>query len=553
MREGTRERTTPAPDWLGRYGAWLAVLAALAFVAYVRLRLADVPLERDEGEYAYAGRLILQGVPPYGLVYNMKFPGTYYAYAVILAIFGRTPWGIHVGLLLVNAATAILVFALGRRLLGIFAGAVSAVTFAFLSVDRWPLGVFAHATHFVALMAMAGVLLLLDGLDRQRLRDFFACGTLLGLAVVMKQHAIFYLPLAAVLAFADEGTTDRRALVASSRRIGAIALGAALPAGILFAALLAQGVFGTFWFWTVRYARTYVTQMPLSSALSTLGQASLGVTQANRALWILAGLGVPALWLLPWSRRARLLVTGLLVACFLAMSPGFYYRQHYFIVLLPAAALLVGIAVESLRQLLAPVAPRAAGPLAAAVLLGAIGLYVGKEADYLFSMSTRTLSRTMYEANPFIEAVVIGKYLRERTDANDRIAIFGSEPEIYFYADRKAATGYIYTYPLMEPQPFAAQMQTEMMREIDTAHPRYLVFSFVTSSWLRKPESADAILDWAQRYAKQCYDPVGVMEIVSDEQTNIVWGEDARNYRAASGDLIYTFLRKSNAPCTVSP
>ena len=82
----------------------------LVAAALVRLRLAGVPLERDEGEYAYAGQLILQGVPPYQLVYNMKFPGVYYAYSLILALCGQTPWGIHVGLMLVNAATTLLLF-----------------------------------------------------------------------------------------------------------------------------------------------------------------------------------------------------------------------------------------------------------------------------------------------------------------------------------------------------------------------------------------------------------------------------------------------------------
>src|SRR5262245_12288115 len=126
--------------------ALLAVVAAILFVGYVRLRVADVPLERDEGEYAYAGRLILEGIPPYQLAYNMKFPGTYYAYALILAVFGRTPWGIHTGLLVVNAATVLLVYALGRRLLGALPAAVAASPFALLSLDRWTMVLSRHAT-----------------------------------------------------------------------------------------------------------------------------------------------------------------------------------------------------------------------------------------------------------------------------------------------------------------------------------------------------------------------------------------------------------------------
>lgn len=71
--------------------AWWA-LATIVFtlVVAIRIRLLGIPLERDEGEYAYAGQLILQGIPPYKLAYNTKFPGTYAAYAVIMSIFGQT-------------------------------------------------------------------------------------------------------------------------------------------------------------------------------------------------------------------------------------------------------------------------------------------------------------------------------------------------------------------------------------------------------------------------------------------------------------------------------
>lgn len=69
------------------------------FFAGVRFHLRNLPLERDEGEYAYAGQLIVDGIPPYQFAY-MKLPGTYAAYALIMAIFGQTSGGIHIGLLL---------------------------------------------------------------------------------------------------------------------------------------------------------------------------------------------------------------------------------------------------------------------------------------------------------------------------------------------------------------------------------------------------------------------------------------------------------------------
>src|SRR2546425_456125 len=101
---------------LQRHLPWILVLVTMVLVFSIRIRLREMPLERDEGEYAYAGQLMLQGVPPYKEAYNMKLPGTYAAYALIMAAFGQSPSGIHLGLMLVNVASIVLVFLLGRKL-----------------------------------------------------------------------------------------------------------------------------------------------------------------------------------------------------------------------------------------------------------------------------------------------------------------------------------------------------------------------------------------------------------------------------------------------------
>jgi hypothetical protein len=216
-----------------------------------------------------------------------------------------------------------------------------------------------------------------------------------------------------------------------------------------------------------------------------------------------------------------------------------------------AISLLVGVAVASLRNRLARVASHAvAGALALAVLGAAGGYFVWAERSSLFTMSPNDLSRDIYGSSPFIEAVTIAKYIKERSGPDDRIAVLGSEPEIYFYAGRRAATGYIYTYALMEPQPYAKRMQDEMIHEIETAHPLYLVFSWINDSWLAQKDSDQGIVTWGQHYVRQCYDPVGVADIISEHETRFAWGDEVRRYTAASANLVYTFKRKSDAPCT---
>src|SRR5437762_14011065 len=111
-------------DKIARIPMVLSLLVIVLAIA-IRLRLLGVPLERDEGEYAYAGQLMLEGIPPYKLAYNMKFPGPYAAYALIMAVFGQTITGIHFGLILVNSTTILLIYFLGRRLFGTICGVVA--------------------------------------------------------------------------------------------------------------------------------------------------------------------------------------------------------------------------------------------------------------------------------------------------------------------------------------------------------------------------------------------------------------------------------------------
>ena len=135
---------------------WLAVLIVLLCVGFIRYRLLDMPLERDEGEYAYAGQLMLQGIPPYKLAYNMKLPGMYGAFAMIMAVFGQSISGVHFGLLIANAATIVLIFLLARRIFDSYSAVFAAGAYAILTLQKETLALSGHATHFVALPAVGG-------------------------------------------------------------------------------------------------------------------------------------------------------------------------------------------------------------------------------------------------------------------------------------------------------------------------------------------------------------------------------------------------------------
>src|SRR5438132_5937031 len=161
-----------------RIAWWVFALAVFGLTTAVRIRLLGIPLERDEGEYAYAGQLLLQGIPPYKLAYSMKFPGTFAAYAIAMFLFGQTITAIHLGLLFVNTATSALIFFIGKRLLNSTVGVAAAVSYALLSLSLSVLGLAGHATHFVVLLVLGGALLLLKQHDRLGMGRLFLSGLL---------------------------------------------------------------------------------------------------------------------------------------------------------------------------------------------------------------------------------------------------------------------------------------------------------------------------------------------------------------------------------------
>jgi hypothetical protein len=521
---------------------WVLAALFLALVIAIRIRLLGIPLERDEGEYAYAGQLILQGVPPYKLAYNMKFPGTYAAYAAIMAMFGQTVTAIHLGLLIVNAATIILMFFIGRHLVGSVAGLAAATSYAVLSISPSVLGFAGHATHFVLLPVLGGILLLLKATDRQAFGSLFASGFFFGLGVLMKQPAVFFAVFAAIYLIANSVYRRFRFKTMVLRTL-IFSAGVILPLGITCLLLWQLGVFERFWFWTIDYARQYGSLVQLSQAPRILFDTMMEVITAGCPIWMLSGIGLLAGL---WSKRTRPAAVFLLAFVFfsaLAVCPGFYFRPHYFILLLPAVSLLAGLAITKLSDvMLHQVILVRFLPL---LLLGfALAWPILADKRFFFEPSTADASRMIYPESPFVESIRIAEYLREHTTKSDTIAVLGSEPQIYFYSDRRSATGYIYTYGLMEPQKYAGQMQQEMIRDIERARPKFLISVVMPDSWLERPESERLIFTWANEYTAQNYIIAGFVNMVAPDKADYYF-ENVPQSVPQLGKYILIYQRKS--------
>jgi 4-amino-4-deoxy-L-arabinose transferase-like glycosyltransferase len=516
------------------------VLLVVLFVGFIRFRLLDMPLERDEGEYAYAGQLILQGIPPYKLAYNMKLPGAYFAYALGMAVFGQTIAGVHLTLIAANSLTIISIFLLGRKLFGTVAGLATCVTYAVVSISLAVAGLAAHATHFVVLCAVPATLLLVKASETGRCGTLFFSGLLYGLAFLMKQHGICFC-LFAVTFMIWRAARNKFVLTNGfAKTVLALGAGMILPF-FLFCALMAlAGNFGRFWFWTFTYAGSYVGLESLTAGIQLLADYLKNTTGAVLGFWALLVAGLPVACQNKSLRETTVFVVLFWLFSFCGVAIGLYFRPHYFVLLLPAFAMAIGLAVQSLQSAWRS---KAAKIMVAIFLIVAAGWNISAYRIFFFKLTSFQVSKVLYGGNLFAETLEVAKYLREHSAEDARIAVLGSEPEIYFYAHRHSATGYIYTYALMERQPHAAEMQRDMIREIETNKPEYIVLVAYRNS-LGFTDSSDlTILNWQKKYSEQFYEIACIVNERAGE-TAYLSGEEARNYHGALAEYIVIYKRK---------
>lgn len=536
----TPQRKTPETPFLERDRVQFVLLAIFVLmVSAIRWRLLGTPLERDEGEYAYFGQLILKGIAPYREAYNMKLPGVYYMYALFMGTFGQSFRGIHTGLMVMNAGTMVLLFLALKRLFNPMTGLLSAGFYGLMAVTLNVLGFAAHATHFAVFFIALALVCFARHRTTKGYPAAFLMGVMLGLAFLMKQHAVYFILFGGVVLVAYELLDRPVQWIGLALRTLAFSAGVFVPYLVVVLVMVASGTFDKFWFWTFEYARKYASGIDWVQGRQMLEVGLFPILRELQWIGFLAIVGLVLMLLPVFPVRQRILALAFALFAVLATTPGLIFRQHYFIVVLPATALLAAVAVDfagrwmaekSRFRFLATLIP-------VAVFLVSYSTIVGKTPGYYSNDDPVGLVKGIYNVQPFVEALPIAQYIQAHSSASDKVAVLGSEPEIAFYADRRSATGYLYTYGLMEIHDQNLKMQEEMIAEIEKAKPLYLVLVNVNLSWLVRPDSPRRIFDWYRDYAPKYYDVVGLVDIPDRGPAAYYWDADAHRNPANANSV----------------
>ncbi|MHA1569027.1 MAG: glycosyltransferase family 39 protein [Alphaproteobacteria bacterium] len=500
-----------------RWWTALALAGVLTAVA-LRLLLISVPLERDEGGYAYFADRWLQGDVPYVDVVDSKPPGIFLAYALILA-GQRSVEAIRGSLILWTIFTALVFYLFVRRIFGIRIAGLAAALLAITQAAPAYFGFSANAEIFMATFTILALWLAWGREGETRWwRDLLA-GAALGAATLLKPVAMADGLPVAVLVLCSGGTWGRKL-----GRLTLIGLGFIVTQVFCWGFFAALGAGKEMWFWAYQYNFSYAGSLPWAHRWRSLVYEVLKRDMLLRdwPLWLLAISGSLFLFRQRRSRTDLLFPLVWLFSAFVGVSASGRYTPHYWQQLLPPLCLLAAVGFNAFFERLGEAkASDGWKRLALGVVLALLLIYPTASQARLLAQGPQ-LARALYGLNPFMEGEEIGRYLAAHTGSGETIYIVGSEPQFLFHAKRRHASKIIFFAPLTGRHPNSLALQKEVWAEVEAAQPRYIVRLNITSSLVLEKDSPRYLFDRINALIAEQYDREAALVASSQRETKLL-------------------------------
>ncbi len=507
----------------------ILLLLVIIFTVLIRLPYLNVPLERDEGGYAYIAWRMEQGELPYKDVYDNKPPLIYFIYLLIFKIFGYSVKAIHSFLLLWVLAEVLLIYKFSQKIFQKNSIALlAAAIFAVITSEPGVFGGTANTEIFMLLPLIGSYVFLLLAEEEQNPRWLFLCGALNGIAFMIKPVAFYN--FAGAVIYLSFVTFKKHDLNNLGKKYFYSVIGFIVIPILILVYFWWRDAARELIYWVFSYNLDYMSvggSIWSKEALSSFWRRFSFILTGDILFWAF-GLYAFVLLLRKNVEVAVLLMTWLVMS-FFGVASGKRFFPHYFIQILPPLAVGAawGIWYFVSRQMKVIKNKGIRNSLIYCLAAGVIILPLKANYKYLFIYTPDQISERIYNENPFVAARQIASYLAAQTLPADTIAILGSEPEILYYAQRKSATKYIYFHHVLWRKTLAEvlQKQKEVIIEIENNNPQYLIAVNIDTSVGKKEDTPDYLFNKMRQVIKDEYSLAGFVSINSGA-TSYVFGQE---------------------------
>ncbi len=476
----------------------LLCTAPLAVLAVAALPTLLYPLTRDQGAYAYIADLMMKGGVPYRDALDLKPPAVYLVYGLAFTLFGRSEFAVRLFDVLYALVSAASIYLLAHEVLhDRRIAALSAWIYAFC----YYLWIHSYATanpeSFMVPVLTTGVLTAVRALRTQSKNPLLLTGVAGGFAFWFKPTAGVVV-VAALAWMVTKMWQEQRRMSLVLRNLAFVILGGLLgllPIGLY---LSGHGLRELIELW-----RDYGTGAYLGSRGLALGVGPLAVLdvimgylrQWQLLVWLsLAGvLGI----LTRRGRygRAEAVVAYLLSTLAATLLQGKLFEYHWIPVLAPAAILaavaLAGLASEVFGPTENPLSTwrdTDMRTLFAVIVLVGLLVWTGYDQLARYRQMAAYLAGRMSEEQYYAQFDIgtdfsrmgtlrAASYLREHTEPDETVLIWGAEPLVHFLSERGSATKYIFSYMLVgdDGSPRIKARRQDFLDDVRNAHPAYVV------------------------------------------------------------------------------
>ncbi len=518
-------------------GSLLAMSSLIFLIA--RIQLLAIPLERDEGSFAYIGHWLLRGRELYTDMLDSKLPGLYSIYALFTTLFGLTPTGVHMALLVANIGSAFCFYILTREMYNRLVASLTTSFFLFLVVSLNVAGFASHATQLLTPFVLGGILLFWKGIQSGKGLQFFFAGLCIGVAFTIKQQAAIYGILIALIWWPFRLVWYKK----ENTRLPFmewvwLGVGGFLPLALIVGYFLSSGRFAEFYNWTVTQP-FHLAGSFSEPRYKILFRMLPGVVDQFEGVWILAAAGLGLVFVSGFKKGSVWLGFFFAILGLASVMIGMAYYMHYFVLAMPGIALLAAISLNWIGQKTGKYGSIISVSMAAVLLM----MSMKGRMDYYFNPDYAKIHFQMYQRNMFPEIEKIGRELARRVPEGKSIGVMGSEPEVLIAAGRESCSRHLMVYSLLSDPVLSPPLQQEYIREMQACAPDYIVWNSNSASWTKGYDQLQFFKE-LMVWVEQNYKVIALAESRGDKPGVIVWDAALDTHKSESNFKVYVLRKK---------